>query len=133
MDRPAYRFRGLWLGLGGIMVAAVLVLSLAPLSVDLSEGRDKASHFVAYGTLMFWFGMLWPGLRRQALVALAFAAMGVGVEFLQRLTGYRSFEVADMAANTIGVLIGWALLQTPLRQLLLWVDSRILSIIGAKT
>jgi hypothetical protein len=29
------------------------------------------------------------------------------LEFAQRLTHYRTFEVADMGANTVGVLLGW--------------------------
>jgi glycopeptide antibiotics resistance protein len=35
--------------------------------------------------------------------------MGVGLEFLQGAVGYRSYEIADMYANTLGVALGWAL------------------------
>jgi glycopeptide antibiotics resistance protein len=35
--------------------------------------------------------------------------MGIALEFVQGALGYRSFEVADMFANTFGVLIGWAI------------------------
>jgi hypothetical protein len=122
---PRYRYGSVWLALGWAMVIATLVASLIPAPIDLSEGRDKASHLVAYGSLMFWFGMLYPGLRRQAPVALGFAAMGVGVEYLQWLTGYRSFEVADMLANGVGVVLGWGLAQTPLRRMLLWVEAHL--------
>lgn len=104
------------------MVIAVFVLSLVPLSVDLSEGRDKVSHFVAYGSLMFWFGMLYRGLRRETIVAIGFVAMGITVEYLQGMTGYRSFDVNDMVANAIGVAMGWVAVQTPLRRLLCWVE-----------
>ena len=120
-----YRYRRLWSWLGWLMVVSVLVLSLMPLSVDLSEGRDKVSHFVAYGSLMFWFGMLFPGWRNQVISALGFVAMGIAVEYLQRMTGYRSFDVADMVANAIGVTIGWVVVQTPLRRLLQWVEGRL--------
>ena len=120
-----YRYRRLWSWLGWLMVVSVLVLSLMPLSVDLSEGRDKVSHFVAYGSLMFRFGMLFPGLRNQVISALGFVAMGIAVEYLQRMTGYRSFDVADMVANAIGVAIGWVVVQTPLRRLLQWVEGRL--------
>jgi VanZ family protein len=34
--------------------------------------------------------------------------MGVGLEFIQGWLGYRSYEVLDMVANTIGVLLGLA-------------------------
>ena len=117
-----YRYRRLWLAVGWAMVIAVFVLSLVPLSVDLSEGRDKVSHFVAYGSLMFWFGMLYRGLRRETIMAIGFVAMGITVEYLQGRTGYRSFDVNDMVANAIGVAMGWVAVQTPLRRLLCWVE-----------
>ena len=34
--------------------------------------------------------------------------MGVGLEFAQGQLGYRTYEVFDMYANTLGVLLGWA-------------------------
>lgn len=36
--------------------------------------------------------------------ALGLVARGIALEFLQRWTGYRSFEDADMAAEGAGVL-----------------------------
>ena len=33
--------------------------------------------------------------------------MGVLIEFLQGWTGWRTFDVADMVANTLGALSGW--------------------------
>jgi VanZ family protein len=105
------------------MVVSVTVLSLIPIDVDLSEGRDKGAHFIAYGSMTFWFAMLVRGRLRQAGIALAFVAMGVAIEFLQRMTDYRTFEVADMAANAIGAGLGWALAQTPLRHALDWTEE----------
>ena len=104
------------------MVLAVTVLSLIPLEVDLSEGRDKWSHWLAYGAMMLWFGMLH---RKRARIALALVAMGVLIEFLQGQTGYRSFDVHDMAANAVGVLSGWAVALTPLGQTLNWLEARL--------
>jgi len=104
------------------MVAAVVVLSLIPIEADLSGGRDKIAHFVAYGSMTFWFAMLFRGRLRQVGVALAFAAMGVAIEYLQRMTGYRTFDVADMAANGIGAALGWVLAQTPARNALDWTE-----------
>jgi len=104
------------------MVASVAVLSLVPLDVDLGQGRDKFAHFLAYGSMSFWFAMLFEGRTRQLGIALAFAAMGVGIEFLQGLTDYRTFEVADMVANAIGAGLGWGLAQTPLRNALDWLE-----------
>jgi len=95
---------------GGWMFAAAIVwLSLIPAPPQLNvEHIDKLEHVVAYGVLMFWFAFLYRGARARIGYALLWVAMGVGLEFAQRATGYRSFELADMAADMLGVLAGWA-------------------------
>ena len=47
---------------------------------------------------------------RKACIAAgwAWAAAIVWLEFLQGHLGYRTYEVFDMYANTLGVLLGWA-------------------------
>jgi VanZ family protein len=119
------RHRRIWLVLGWGMVFSVVVLSLVPLDVDVPKGGDKVAHFIAYGSLSFWFGMLFAGRARQLGIAIAFAAMGVAIEFLQGLTDYRTFEVADMVANAIGAVLGWGLAQTPLGSALGWAERLI--------
>ena len=81
--------------------------------------------------MAFWFAMLFEGRARQAGIAIAFAAMGVAIEFLQGMTGYRTFEVADMIANGIGAGLGWGLAQTPLGNALAWAE-RLLDLLGRK-
>jgi VanZ family protein len=97
------------LGLGWGWAAAIVWLSLTPSppQVDVEYG-DKLGHFGAYGLLMFWFALLYHHRRTRALYMVAFIAMGVGLEFLQGRLGYRTLDVADMAANTLGVLLGCA-------------------------
>jgi VanZ family protein len=93
---------------GGWLYAAALVwLSLSPSPPDPGFAYgDKLGHFGAYALLMVWFG----GLYRSRLARLGYAAlwiaMGIGLEFAQGATGYRSFELADMAANALGVAAG---------------------------
>ena len=128
---PLSQRRRIWLLLGWGMVFSVIVLSLIPLDVDLGENRDKLAHFVAYGSMAFWFAMLFEGRARQLGIAVAFAAMGVGIEFLQGMTDYRTFEVADMIANGVGAALGWGLAQTPLRNALAWAE-RLLDLLGRK-
>ena len=91
------------------MVATVVWLSLtpAPPRIDF-EQSDKLGHFLAYGTLMFWFSQLYRK-RTRVLYAIAFIAMGIGLEFIQGQLGYRTYEVFDMYANLLGVLLGWAI------------------------
>jgi len=92
---------------GWLLAAAIVWLSLAPSPPHLElEGGDKLGHFLAYAGLMFWFGFLYRSARSRIGYALLWIAMGVALEFAQRATGYRSFELADMAAGALGVLAG---------------------------
>ena len=90
---------------GWAWAAAIVWLSLTPSPppVDVTYG-DKLGHFAAYGLLMFWFAQLY---RVRVFYAAAFVAMGIGLEFLQGALGYRTYEVFDMYANALGVLLGW--------------------------
>ena len=124
----SHRYRRIWLLLGWGMVAAVVVLSLIPLDMDLAHNEDKLAHFAAYGGLSFWFGILIEGRGRELRIAVAFAVMGVALEFLQGLTDYRTFEIADMIANAIGAALGWGLAQTPLRNVLDWMERLIAAV-----
>ena len=94
------------------MVATVVWLSVtpAPPQIDFEQG-DKLGHFLAYGSLMFWFAQLYQR-RTRLLYAIGFIAMGIGLEFVQGELDYRTFEVFDMYANALGVLLGWALALT---------------------
>ena len=123
-----YRFRRIWLLVGFGMVAAVVVLSLIPVKMDLGEDSDKLAHFLAYGSLSLWFGMIFTGTSRQFGITVAIVALGVVLEFLQGLTGYRTFSIADMIANALGAALGWGLAQTPLKNGLAWIERRILGV-----
>jgi glycopeptide antibiotics resistance protein len=123
LSAPPQPHRRLWLLLGWGMVFSVMVLSLIPLNIDLQKGGDKIAHFTAYGSMTFWFAMLFTGRVRQLGIAAAFAAMGVGIEFLQGMTDYRTFEIADMIANALGAALGWGLAQTPVGNALTWMES----------
>ena len=56
---------------------------------------------------MFWFAFLYRCTPTRLGYAIGFIAMGVAIEFIQPLTG-RNFELADMAADALGVALGWA-------------------------
>ena len=58
---------------------------------------------------MFWFCLLYARRASRIGYALLWIGMGVGLEFAQGQLGYRTYEPFDMVANTLGVLIGWAL------------------------
>jgi len=64
---------------------------------------------------MFWFAQLYVRAPARLAYAVGFVAMGIALEFIQPRFG-RDFEVADMAADAIGVALGWiAALVVPLR------------------
>lgn len=110
------RLRGIWLALGWLCVAAIVYLSLAPNPPEPMHFRnaDKLEHALAYGLLMLWFSQVYVRRMRRIFAATLLVAMGIALEFLQGMTGYRSFEYADMLANFIGVLLGWVWARTAL-------------------
>jgi len=98
---------------GWALVATVIWLSVTPqpIQTGIDQG-DKLGHLLAYGSLMFWFCVLYRPLRVRAFYAAGFIAMGIALEFVQGWLGYRSFEVADMVANTVGVVLGLGIAST---------------------
>ncbi|TAK82926.1 MAG: VanZ family protein [Betaproteobacteria bacterium] len=102
--------RRAYIAVGWLLVAAIAWLSLTPSppTIDV-EQSDKAGHLFAYGLVMFWFAQLYAARAPRIAYAALFIAMGVGLEFMQRWLGYRTFEVFDMFADSAGVLLGWAL------------------------
>lgn len=95
------------LAIGWAAVAVVIYLSLTPAPPDSGiDGGDKLGHLIAYAGLTYWFGQFYF-YRTRAAYAVGFIAMGIALEFAQGALGYRSMELADMAANTLGVAAGW--------------------------
>ncbi len=106
----AFRWPTVWLAGAWLFVFAVVFLSLLPLPANGSPGgSDKIAHFAAYGLMMFGFTQIYVTHRARIAIGAGLVLLGITLEFLQGYTGYRSFEVADMAANAAGVFIGWAL------------------------
>ena len=111
--------RRAWWAAGWFGIGLVIYLSLMrnPPSIPVEQG-DKLEHIAAYAMLMFWFAHLDPDRRRRQWMALALLALGVGLEFVQGMTDYREFSVADMAADAIGIGGGWLLAPPRLPSLL---------------
>lgn len=104
------RLVGLWRAIGIALILLVIYQSLNhdPIEVTVAEG-NMAGHFIAYGTLMLWFSQMHESTRGRLLCAAAFALMGLGLEFAQGMTDYRTFDLIDAAANACGVVLGWLL------------------------
>jgi VanZ family protein len=100
--------RRVWRAIGFGLVMLVIWLSLTPHPIEIPvEQGDKLGHIAAYATLMFWFAQLDTRHRMRVAYAIGFVTLGVALEVAQRLTDYRTFEVADMGADAVGVLFGW--------------------------
>ncbi|MGE5522504.1 MAG: VanZ family protein [Rhodospirillaceae bacterium] len=109
MREPASGLRAAWLVVAWLLVAVVIHLSVTPrpLEIPIDEG-DKYGHMLAYGTVMLWFAQAYERRARWITVA-GLVALGIALEFVQRWTGYRTFDPWDMAADAAGVVIGLAL------------------------
>ncbi len=116
-----------WLVIGLLLVAAVIYLSLTPVPPQLQlEFRfaDKLEHLLTYSVLMFWFGQL-TLQRARLLTAGLLILLGVAIEFLQGMTGFRQFDIFDMIANTLGVMLGYWLSSSCFSDCFLNIERRI--------
>lgn len=122
------RFPNLWLAFGFLLVALVILVSLMPNPPHMAQfrGNDKLGHFAAYIALTFWFSQIYTSARVRWTMALAFVIMGISLEYLQRMSGYRTFEYADMGANAAGVFCALLLARTPLSRCLAFVEKSVL-------
>ena len=120
------KITGYWQAAGWLGVGLIIFLSLtpAPPQIDIENG-DKLGHLAAYGLVTLWFAQPYTGLRQRIWLAIGMVALGIAMEYAQRATGYRTFEVADMVADALGVAIGWLAAPPRLPNLLSWVEKRI--------
>ena len=121
------KFPNLWLALGLLFVTLLVVLSLMPHPPQVAHfrGNDKLFHFAAYVATTFWFGQIYTRTGARWAIAFSFVVLGISLEFLQRQSGYRTFEVADMGANAAGVFCALLLARTPLSRCLAAVERSI--------
>jgi len=127
---PDLKYRFLWLFVAYFLVAYVIYSSLTPSPVHVDINFfDKYAHTVGYFVLMGWFMQLYHSTKGVLLCATALIIMGISLEFLQELTGYRFFDIYDMLANTAGVLLAWSLVKTPFPNILYYFETKLLSIL----
>lgn len=122
------RLRHLWWSLLAIGQLGLVVLSLLPLPIAAPDVPlfDKWAHLLAHASLSA-AAMLCFRSTRGRVCALAWQLLlGVLIEGLQGLVPWRSMEAADLVANALGVGLGASIALTPLRDLLGWIEARIL-------
>lgn len=121
------RFPRFWLALWWLAVVVTVVVCLVP-AADLPEtppGGDKVQHFLAYFVLMASAVQLYASRRSWLRVALGLLVMGIAIEFAQAaLTTTRAADLWDAVADLLGILAGWGIAWTPLRDLLLHLERK---------
>ena len=98
----------------GITVLSLVRIDSSGRSLLSFEGADKLVHFLFYFGFTFLLALAYKGsfviaLNQKAQVIVALIAMIYGgiIEFLQGFfTVYRSAELGDFVANSVGVIFG---------------------------
>ena len=113
-----------WLIIGFCYISAIFYLCLrktAP-STPVIPHFDKILHFTAYYCLMSYFSLLLKASSYKKAFSL-FVLMGVLIELLQLMSGYRSFELLDILANTTGLVAGLFTFGKFLPDVLIWLEK----------
>jgi len=125
IENPELRFRKIWLAIGYGMIGVVILLSVMsdPPTPDIDlPSIDKLYHTLTYFLLMIWFAQIYHVNKQKYLWALFFIILGVALEYIQNYSPERYFELSDMVANTVGVIVGILLAGTALRNALVRIE-----------
>ena len=118
------KYRDIWryLGYFWVLITVYVCLMPNPPSTPGIEFGDKLMHAIGYIGLFLWFSQIYHR-KHHWRPAVGLILLGISIEFAQSLTAYRSFEIADMFANTIGVLLGWLLAGTFISYIFMKIES----------
>lgn len=125
-------YRSLWILLGWLYVMLVLYGSLSRMpDIEIPFNHtDKLIHFLMYFILAGWFIQLYNVLSQRIIILTGAIMLGIIIEFLQGMTGYRSFDLLDALANSIGAITAFLLAGTSFAVLLEHLDQRIYAVLG---
>jgi len=103
--------RTLLRSVGAVLLLVLMVLLLSPGGTIETERLiwDKAAHFIAFGLILWSFGVMFRRLPRVRAALLAIA-LGAAVEVVQRYIG-RDASWGDLLADALGVAVAlliWA-------------------------
>ena len=102
------RYARRWQIAGVLVLIAVLVTALSPGLPDFRNAQlltDKWLHGLTFAFLTVWFSGQYAR-RAYWRLAVGMLAFGALIEVCQQMLSYRSAELLDLAADTIGVLAG---------------------------
>ena len=89
-----------------ISISVVTIFSIQEVSIESSFNfLDKALHFLCfiYLTLITWLSRI---LNKDLHVYVIVLAYGILIEIIQIYIPYRSFEILDIFADFLGILVG---------------------------
>lgn len=121
-------FMKLWIALSILWLGLVMDVSLEanPPNVMFVSYGDKLAHMTTYFCLMLWFAQIFSRENHKYAGAMLIA-FGLLIEVLQgAFTATRSFELADMAANCTGLVLGWLAASTNISRVIVGLEARFL-------
>lgn len=124
------RYTAVWRFFSVLLLLSVITVMLAPPDWFGSdddgpswfEHADKLAHGLTFIVLAVWFAGLLER-RRYLALAVALVAFGMLVEVCQYLVGYRTADWLDIAANTLGILLGLSIALAGLGGWGLWLED----------
>ena len=94
----------------GLALLSVMLLALLPtemLTLPVFKWWDKVQHALAFGVLALLGFAAFP--NRLGRVVMGLVLYGVAIELAQLAVGWRFGEWQDVMADTVGVVLAWAL------------------------
>ena len=114
------RYASHWRTASIALLLLVLVATLMPVgwlfddtdsAFSWIEHADKWAHAITFTMLALWFAGQY---RSSWRIAVGLLVLGAFIELCQLMTGYRSADWVDMAANTVGIITGLGIATTGL-------------------
>ncbi len=123
--RSALKHPNFWFGMGLLWTGIIIYGCFAPSQPDVGvTGFDKLLHGGAFAGLAFWFGAVYAK-QRHLFIVLSLAFLGIVIEIGQGLTSYRSSDMLDFVADSMGIVIGITLAKTRLAHALRYIEARV--------
>ncbi len=99
------KYRKTWISIGFLYSLFIIYLCLRPSSgaLPLFENIDKLYHFSAHFFLTWWLAGIFSNRTKIVLYSVL---LGTVIEYLQKMSGYRSAEFSDAIANLAGAVFG---------------------------
>ena len=89
----------------------------------MGSGGDKIAHLLAYAVLMFWFMQIFTASPSRLVIATGLLLLGVGLEIVQVVLPFRTFELLDVASNAAGIGLGWVVAPPRAINVLVTIES----------